>query len=99
MSLSERSRSAIYQGLSVIVDDPQAVEELLSYFPARDVDEAVTREYLRAELGLLRLEMAEMRTELRTELHQELRRMQAWMIGTAVTMCGILIAAMALLRP
>ena len=98
MSLSERSRSAIYQGLTEVIRDPQAVQEMLSYFPARDVEEPVTKEFLRAELTLVRLEIVELRTDLRTELHQELRRMQAWMIATAVTMSGVLIAAMALLR-
>ena len=94
MSLSERSRSAIYQGLTEVIRDPQAVQEMISYFPARDVEEPVTKEFLRAELTLVRLEIA----EIRTELHQELRRMQAWMIATAVTMSGVLIAAMALPR-
>jgi flavin-dependent dehydrogenase len=97
MSLSERNRSALYQGLSEVID-PDAVEEMLSYFPARDVEEPVTKEYLRAELALVRLEMAELRAELRTELHTELRRMQAWMIGTAATLGAVLIGAMALLR-
>jgi hypothetical protein len=86
MSLSERSRAAIYQGLSEVLPS-QAVEEMLSYFPARDVEEPVTKEFLHAELALVRI-----------ELHTELRRMQAWMIGTAATLGGVLIGAMALLR-
>ena len=36
MALSERSRSVLYQGLITIVDDEQAVQEMMSYFPARD---------------------------------------------------------------
>lgn len=60
MSLTERSRSALYQGLSSIVDE-EAVEEMLSYFPARDVDEPVTANKLHAE-------MADMRTELHVEM-------------------------------
>lgn len=71
MSLTERSRSALYQGLSSIVDE-EAVEEMLSYFPSRDVDEPVTVNHLRAEMADLRaelhVEMAGLRTELRDEI-------------------------------
>jgi len=59
MALSERSRHTLYESLSVLIDDDQAVEEMLSYFPARDTEEPVTKDFLRAELG-------EMRTEMRT---------------------------------
>lgn len=34
---------------------------MLSYFPARDVEEPVTREFLRAEIADVRAEVAEMR--------------------------------------
>ncbi len=67
MPLSERSRSALYLGLVEVVHDQEAVEELLSYFPARDVDEPVTREFLRAELAGVRGEFADLRAEVRTE--------------------------------
>lgn len=51
MSLSEKSRSALYVGLTGLVEDEEAVGEMLSYFPARDVEEPVTKEFLRAELA------------------------------------------------
>ncbi len=63
MALTEKSRSALYQGLTTIIGD-QAVEEMLSYFPARDVEEPVTKEFLRAEMNDLRVEMSDLRTEL-----------------------------------
>lgn len=53
MSLSERSRNHLYTGLSAVIDDQEAVDEMLSHFPARDLDEPVTREHLRAEVALL----------------------------------------------
>ena len=68
MSLTERSRAALYQGLITVIDDEQAVEEMMSYFPARDVEEPVTKEFLRAELADLRSEMAELGSELRSEM-------------------------------
>jgi hypothetical protein len=49
MAISEKSRSALYQGLAPIAGE-EAVGEMLSFFPARDVDEPVTKDFLRAEL-------------------------------------------------
>ncbi len=71
MALTEKSRSALYQGLTTIIDNQQAVEEMLSYFPTRDVEEPVTKEFLRAEMNDLRVEMSDLRVEmsdLRTEM-------------------------------
>lgn len=50
MALTERSRAALYLGLRGVIDDEEAVGEMLSYFPARDLEEPVTRDHLRAEL-------------------------------------------------
>jgi hypothetical protein len=72
VALSERSRSVLYQGLITIVEDEQAVQEMMSYFPARDVEEPVTKELLRAEMSDLRAglrgEMSDLRAELRGEM-------------------------------
>ena len=57
MALTERSRSSLYQALTVVVDDEQAVQEMLSYFPARDVEEPATKEFVRAEIAELRADM------------------------------------------
>jgi hypothetical protein len=133
VALSEKHRSTLYQGLVDLIPDEQAVEEMLSYFPARDVEEPVTKDYLRAEMAELRTElrgemaelrtelrgemallrtdihremaelraelrgeMAELRTELRTEMERMMRTMQAWMIGTAVSVGGLVVGAAAL---
>lgn len=50
MAISEKSRSALYTGLTPIAGE-EAVSEMLSYFPSRDLDEPVTKEFLRAELN------------------------------------------------
>ena len=68
MSLSQRSRSVIYDGLNRIIEDQEAVEELMSHFPARDLDEPVTKEFHRAETATLRAEMALSAAELRGEM-------------------------------
>ena len=67
MALTERSRSALYQGLSNIVDE-EAVQEMMSFFPARDVEEPVTKEFLRAEMSDLRAEMSDLRAELKGDM-------------------------------
>ncbi len=71
MALTEKSRSALYLGLTELIADEQAVQEMLSYFPARDVEEPVTKEFLRAEMAVLRAEMADLRTEM-AELRAEM---------------------------
>jgi hypothetical protein len=63
MALTERSRSALYLGLSDLIEE-QAVQEMLSYFPARDVEEPVTKDFLRAEMADLRAEMADLRADM-----------------------------------
>ena len=81
MSLTERSRVALYQGLITVIDDEQAVEEMMSYFPARDVEEPVTKEFLRAEMADLRAGMADLRAELRAEMADLRTELRAEMAG------------------
>ena len=72
MALSERSRSVLYQGLVATIGDETAVSEMMAYFPARDVEEPVTKEFLRAELANLRAELRVEIESLRSELHAEI---------------------------
>jgi len=51
MALTERSRSALYRGLSEVLHDEEAVGEMLSYFPARDVDEPASRDFVDARIA------------------------------------------------
>jgi hypothetical protein len=69
VALSERSRSVLYQGLVASIGDETAVSEMMAYFPARDVEEPVTKEFLRAELATVRAEMLAEIGSLRSELH------------------------------
>ena len=79
MSLSQKSRTAIYEALSGMGTDPDAVEELLSHFPSRDLDEPVTKEFHRAESATLRTEMAEGYGQLRTEMADGAARLRTEM--------------------
>ncbi len=97
MALSERSRSALYRGFSAVVDDEEAVAEMLSFFPARDVEEAVTKEFIRAELAETELRLGgELRAEMRDlglDLRAEMRRMIWVNIGSLIAFAGVIIAA------
>jgi hypothetical protein len=64
MSLSQRSRTALFLGLTELIADEEAVEEMLSHFPSRDLDEPVTKEFLRAEISDLRAEISGLRAEM-----------------------------------
>ncbi|MEI2638419.1 MAG: hypothetical protein V9F03_05410 [Microthrixaceae bacterium] len=63
--MTEKSRSALYTGFSELIDNEEAVQEMLSYFPARDVEEPVTKEFLRATLAETELRII---TTLRSEI-------------------------------
>ena len=91
MSLTERSRAALYQGLITVIDDEQAVEEMMSYFPARDVEEPVTKEFLRAE-------MADLRAELRAEMASQLSGLRGEMAALGSDLRGEIAAGDAGLR-
>lgn len=86
MSLSEKSRSALYLGLRNIIDE-EALQEMLSHFPARDLDEPVTNDGLRASMADLRAElkgeMAQIRAEmaaLRAELKGDMAALEQRLI-------------------
>ena len=100
MALSERSRSVLYQGLVAIVEDEQAVQKMMSYLPARDVEEPVTKDFLRAEMNDLRAEMRTEMGDLRTEMGQmegrlvdRINRMIAWTVATMIAFAAVLVAA------
>lgn len=112
MSLSQRSRTALYLGLTEVIADEEAVEEMLSHFPSRDLDEPVTKEFHRAEVADIRVEMADIRVEisglrgelhtevsgLRAEMHQGFQRLTLAMVGSMISLAAVIIAAAAAIR-
>jgi len=79
MSLSQKSRAAIYEALADLGTDPDAVEEFLSHFPSRDLDEPATKEFLRAETATLRAEIADNTAQLRSEIADNAAQLRAEM--------------------
>lgn len=63
MALDARTRSSIYQKLLPTLGEHDA-NLLMSEFPSVEADELVTKQFLRAEL-------AELRLELRREMHTQ----------------------------
>ena len=96
MPLTERSRHKLYETFTALIDDETAVQEMLSYFPARDVEEPVTKDFLRAELqteiGALRAELHSEIGGLRAEMHQTARATQTWIISTGLSLAGLILA-------
>ena len=92
MPLTERSRHKLYETFTALIDDEDAVQEMLSYFPARDVEEPVTKDFLRAELqteiGAVRVEIG----DLRAEMHQPARATPTWIISTGLSLAGLSLA-------
>jgi hypothetical protein len=90
--MTERSRHKLYETFTALIDDEEAVQEMLSYFPARDVEEPVTKDFLRAELqteiGAVRVEIG----DLRAEMHQTARATQTWIISTGLSLAGLILA-------
>lgn len=86
MPLTQKHRSSIYRNLSPLLGEEEA-EALLSEFPAREVDELVTRGDLLASSADLRAEVA----ELRAEMHALIRQQTVWFSGAMVA--GLSLAA------
>lgn len=102
MALSERSRSALYAALSQTIEE-EAVAEMLAHFPARDVEEPVTREHLdrriaelrgelHAEIAGVRTEIADLRGELRTEIAAAANRTIIWLVATILAAAGLVVS-------
>ncbi len=108
MALSEKHRSSIYQHFAEVLGDEEA-DALLSQFPARDLDEPVSKEFVRAEIAVVRLEIADLRNDMHTEIggvRGDLARLEAtfsdrfrqltmWMTATLITGYGVWAAVVA----
>ena len=111
LALTEKSRSALYTGFSELIDNEEAKQEMLSYFPARDVEEPVTKEFLQTALAetelrittTLRSEINGQISGLRTEmngqisgLRTEMQRMIWINVATLTAFAGVIFAAVRL---
>jgi hypothetical protein len=51
MSLSERSRAVLYRRLTTIIEDEEAVGEMLSELTAVEAEQVATKDFVRAEIN------------------------------------------------
>ena len=57
MALTAKHRSSIYQNIAPIIGEEEA-GALLDQFPSRDLDEPVTKDFVRADVNEVRSEMS-----------------------------------------
>ena len=99
MALTERSRSALFRGLSDVLDDEEAVGEMLSYFPARDTDEPASKDFIDARLSQMDARLSAMEARLMAEIHAQsaafnaqMRTMVQWPLAAMVGLIGLVVA-------
>jgi hypothetical protein len=80
MALDARTRSSIYGKFAEILGDDDA-NALMSEFPSVEADELVTKQFLRAELGLFRSELVGEIGSLRSELMGEIGSLRSEVMG------------------
>ncbi|MBI2708247.1 MAG: hypothetical protein HYX34_00925 [Actinobacteria bacterium] len=104
MVLSQKHRSSLYRTLSPMLGEEEA-EALLSQFPARDLDEPVTKEFVRAEIATVRAELASLRsdvgadiTALRGELGADIAALRGELASQVAGLRGELASEVAGLR-
>jgi hypothetical protein len=61
---------------------------MLSHFPTRETDDAVTRDHLDARLADVRAEIADLRTHVTETAHAQTRWTVATILGAAVVVVG-----------
>jgi len=102
VALTERNRNALYQGLTRTIGDEEAVEAMLAQFPARDVDEPATKDFVRAEIaGLeqrLRKDMTDGFAAVLKEVHAEMRRWYLWSYGAMFVLLAAVVTAAKILE-
>jgi len=95
MTIDAAHRASIYEKLRPILGDEDA-NVLMSEFPSVEAHELVTKDFLRAELALLREELALTKGELRGEL-SSLENRLTLRLGSAIAASTALLAAVGLL--
>lgn len=80
MALDARTRSSLYGKFAEILGDDDA-NSLMSEFPSVEADELVTKQFLRAELGVTRSELMGEIGSVRSELLGELGVTRSGLMG------------------
>jgi hypothetical protein len=92
MALTERSRPALYQGLTDLIEGEEAVGEMLSFFPARGVEEQATEAFVAAQIADVRAEIVGLRADLIEQMAAMQRTYIRWTLGALVSLVGVMVA-------
>ena len=88
MALADKHRHAIFTRLAPTLGEEET-NALLSQFPARELDEPVTREFVRAELAGLRGELHTEIGALRSEMMNRFRAQTVWTASAILAGMGL----------
>jgi hypothetical protein len=80
MSLSERSRAVLYRRLTTVIEDEEAVGEMLTNFPATEAERPATKDYV-----------DKVAADLRTEIQKGINRLLMWMVTLDLAIVGLLL--------
>jgi hypothetical protein len=94
MALSNKSRTAIYNALTDIIEE-EALEEMLTNFPAREIDEPVTRDYMAAQMSQMRTEMVQAESRIITTMEARLSSQTRWMVSMIIAAPTVTVALQA----
>ena len=107
MALSEKARTEMFKYFASTALGEEVTSEMLANFPILEFDTLVTKDFLRAEIGGLRLDMhteigsvrSDMQTgfaDLATSIHEDMRTMFIGTITTMIALFGVLAAFVAI---
>jgi hypothetical protein len=85
LASSERSRSTLYHGLTDLIEDEEAVGEIVSFSPASDVDGLATEDVVSAEVAGSRADRIEQMAAMQ-------RTYIRWTLGALVSLVGVMVA-------
>lgn len=95
MAISEKHRSTLYNGLGTLLNDHDAVGDLLSNITTRELDELATREFVAAQVQMVRTEIegvhtkiAESESRLTKYVHKEVAGTRTEVAGTRTEVAG-----------
>ena len=94
MALTNKSRTAIYNALTDIIEE-EALEEMLTNFPAREIDEPVTRDYMAAQMSQMRTEMVQAESRIITTMEARLSSQTRWMVSMIIAAPTVTVALQA----
>ncbi|MBK7167469.1 MAG: hypothetical protein IPH81_20070 [Candidatus Microthrix sp.] len=93
-ALTNKSRTAIYSGLTDIIDE-DAVEEMLTNFQPEKPTNPSLGDFLAAQMSQLRAEMSQMEGRIISTMDAQLTSLTRWTVGMIITVPAATVALQA----